>query len=454
MERTFTNFLAALRGADVRISVAETLDAMETFELIGFNERETLKDALGMALAKTGGEKEVFDHTFDRFFKFESFKGGGETREGSGPNDLDPNLKRMLEEQDRAGLALAMQEAAKQINVENIRFFTQRGLYTQRILQAMGIEEVDAAIAAQGGAGGQPGGGGGQGQAEGQGQGQGLSESRAWLFEQVRDFVEQQLSLQGAGASAQLREDRLRRSRLGNLDRRDQEQMRKIVEKIAQRLVALHSRRRKLKNRGVLDIRRTMRRNYGSDGVLFEIEWKKRKIDKPRVIAICDVSGSVASVARFLLQFLYELHELLHHIQTFAFSGRLIETSSFFKDKKPDDAVNAIMDKVGYMSTDYGEAFRNFRSGWLNDIDKKTAVIILGDGRSNFTNPETGILKEIHDRCKRLIWLNPEPPPLWGTGDSEMRRYTPYCDLVRECNTLNHLERVVGDLLQIAARSS
>ena len=446
MENTFTNFLAALRGAEVRISVAETLDAMETFELVGFEDRETLKDSLAMALAKTPGEKEVFDHIFDRFFKFESFKGSGEAREGEAPRETDGNLKRMLEEQDRAALALAMQEAAKQVNVENIRFFTQRGLYTQRILQAMGIEEVDAAIAAQGGAAGPPGGGGGQGQA--------LSESRAWLFEQVRDFVEQQLSLQGAGASAQLREDRLRRSRLGNLDRRDQAEMRKIVEKIAQRLVALHSRRRKLKNRGILDVRRTMRRNYGSDGVLFEIEWKKRKIDKPRVMAICDVSGSVASVARFLLQFLYELHELLHDIQSFAFSGRLIETSSFFKDKKPDDAVNAIMDKVGYMSTDYGEAFRNFRDGWLKDVDKKTAVIILGDGRSNFTNPETGILKEIHDRCKRLIWLNPEPPPLWGTGDSEMRRYTPYCDLVRECNTLNHLERVVGDLLQIAARQS
>ena len=447
MDRTFTNFLAALRGAEVRISVAETLDAMETFELVGFQDRETLKDSLAMALAKTSGEKEVFDYTFDRFFKFESFKGGSsEPKSGEEQQETESNLKRMLEEQDRAGLALAMQEAAKQVNVENIRFFTQRGLYTQRILQAMGVEEVDAAIAAQGGAAGPPGGGGGHGQA--------LSESRAWLFEQVRDFVEQQLSLQGAGASAQLREDRLRRSRLGNLDRRDQAQMRKIVEKIAQRLVALHSQRRKLKNRGILDVRRTMRRNYGSDGVLFEIEWKKRKIDKPRVVAICDVSGSVASVARFLLQFLYELHELLHDIRSFAFSGKLIETSSFFKDKKPDDAVNAIMDKVGYMSTDYGEAFRNFREGWLSDIDKKTAVIILGDGRSNFTNPETGILKEIHDRCKRLIWLNPEPPPLWGTGDSEMRRYTPYCDLVRECNTLNHLERVVGDLLQIAARQS
>lgn len=443
MDRTFTNFLAALRGAEVRVSVAETLDALEAAELIGWSDREILKDALAMALAKTPGEKEVFDDCFDRFFRAESFResrGEGEAAESA--ERAQGRLAQMLRDEDRAGLALAMQEAAQQVNVENIRFFTQRGLYVQRILAAMGIDEVDAAIAAQG----RSGGGGGQGAA--------LKEARTWLFEQVRDFVEQQLSLQGAGASAQLREDRLRRSRLGNLDRRDQEQMRRIVEKIARRLVALHSRRRKLKNRGVLDVRRTMRRNYGSDGVLFDIEWKKRKIDKPRVIAICDVSGSVAAVARFLLQFLYELHELLHDIRSFAFSGTLIETSSFFRDKKADEAVAAIMDKVGYMPTDYGEALRNFRDGWLNAVDKKTAVIILGDARSNYTNPETGILKEIHDRCKRLIWLNPEPPPLWGTGDSEMRRYAPYCDLLRECNTLNHLERVVGDLLQVAQRSA
>lgn len=447
MERTFTNFLQALRGAEVRVSVAETLDAMETAELMGWSDRAALKDALSMALAKTPGEKEIFDQTFDQFFRFESFRGReGERPEGEAPEQPEGqagDLLDMVQRQDETALALAMQDAAREINVENIRFFTQRGLYTQRILGAMGIEAIDAAISAAVRSGE-----GGMGQAAQ------LREARSYLFEQVRDFVEQQLSLQGAGASAELREDRLRRSRLGNLDRRDQEQMKVIVEKIARRLVALHSRRKKLKNRGVIDIRKTMRRNYGSGGILFDLEWKQRKVDKPRVIAICDVSGSVAAVARFLLQFLYELHELLHDIRSFAFSGKLIETSSFFKDKQADDAVAAIMDRVGFMPTDYGESLANFREKFLNDIDKKTAVIILGDGRSNFTDPRTDILKEIHDRSKRLIWLNPEPPPLWGTGDSEMRRYAPYCDLLRECNTLNHLERVVGDLLQIAQKAA
>ena len=443
MERTFTNFLSALRGADIRVSVAETLDAMETARLMGWSDRQSLHDALAMALAKTPEEKTGFTRIFDEFFAFESFhdrRDGEETEENEQADGGD--LLAKLEAGDRAALALAMQEAAVEVGVENIRFFTQRGLYTQRVLQQMGVEGVDAQIQAMGGQGG----GGSTGQA--------LRESRAWLFEQVRNYVEQQLSLQGAATSQELREDRLRRSRLGNLDRRDREQMRRIVEKICRRLVALHSRRRKMKNRGQLDIRRTMRRNYGNDGVLFELEWKKRKLDRPRVMAICDVSGSVASVARFLLQFLYELHELLHDIRSFAFSGYLIEVSEHFKDNIADEAADKVMQKVGYMPTDYGESLTNFRESFLADVDRNTTIIFLGDARSNNTDPRAEYLKEMHERCKRLIWLNPEPPPLWGTGDSEMRRYRPYCDLLRECNTLNHLERVVNDLLETAQRAA
>jgi len=436
MERIFTNFLSALRGADIRVSVAETLDAMETARLMGWSDRQGLHDALAMALAKTPEEKTGFTRIFDEFFAFESFRNRRNEDAPEENGQADGGLAAMLEAGDRAALALAMQEAAVEVGVENIRFFTQRGLYVQRVLQQMGIEGVDAQIQAMGGQGG----GGSAGQA--------LQESRMWLFEQVRDYVEQQLSLQGAATSQELREDRLRRSRLGNLDRRDREQMRRIVEKICRRLVALHSRRRKMKNRGQLDIRRTMRRNYGNDGVLFELEWKKRKLDRPRVMAICDVSGSVASVARFLLQFLYELHELLHDIRSFAFSGYLIEVSEYFKDNIADAAADKVMQKAGYMPTDYGESLTNFRDRFLPDVDRNTTIILLGDGRSNNTDPKAGYLKEMRERCKRLIWLNPEPPPLWGTGDSEMRRYRPYCDLLRECNTLNHLERIVNDLLE------
>ena len=51
-------------------------------------------------------------------------------------------------------------------------------------------------------------------------------------------------------------------------------------------------------------------------------------------------------------------------------------------------------------------------------------------------------------KSKRIIFLNPEPKTLWGTGDSEMTRYTPYCHKAKVCSSLNDLEKVVEDLLR------
>ncbi|MCA8926712.1 MAG: VWA domain-containing protein [Alphaproteobacteria bacterium] len=457
MERTFTNFLKALRGADVPVSVADTLDAMEVAKLVGWEDRQMLKTSLSFALAKSEEEKEAFSDTFDDFFRADSFRNReddeGKSRDRSAmAGDADSALAQMLMEDDQTGLALSMEQAAAAIGVENIRFFTQRGLYVQRIMNEMGLQDLDAQISQLGreGGGGMPGSGGeGQG-GGGQGMRQQLQEGRSYLFEQVRDFVEQQLQLHGQATSKQLKEDRLRRSRLGNLDKRDQEEMRKIVDKIAKRLVALYARKRKIKDRGHLDVRQTMRKNYANDGILFHLEWKMRKLDKPKVIVICDVSGSVAAVARFLLQFLYALHEVLSGVRSFAFSGKLIETSDFFERHLVDEAVDKVMNAVGYMSTDYGQSLSDFREGWLDQVDKRTTILILGDARSNYSDPRADIMKELYERSKRVIFLNPEPPPLWGTGDSETRRYRPYCHVMKECSTLNHLERLVEDLLESA----
>jgi len=470
IDHTLVNFLKVVRGADVRVSVAESLDAVEVANFLGWEDRERLKQGLGMALAKTPEEKDRFDAAFDAFFSAvadATDDEDGEGREedadsgigGMNADGVEDELARMLLEGDQAELLAAMEEAAAAVNLDQIRFFTQRGLYTQRILRQMGVEGLDAAIRE---AQAQPQAGGGDGQGQGQGggasqpggQAEALETARARLFEMARNLVERRLSLYGAETTRDLRESRLRRSRLGNLDRRDQVEMRRLVARIAKRLAALHSRKPKRRNRGMLDLRRTMRRNYANDGIMFDLEWKRKKVSKPKVMAICDVSGSVAAVARFLLQFLYALHDILNDVRSFAFSGKLIETSDFFERHDVDAAVDMVMNEVGYMPTDYGKSLEDFREGWLEDVDKRTTVVILGDGRSNNTDPRSDILKEIAERSKRVLWLNPEPPPLWGTGDSEIYRYKPYCNLMREVNTLQHLERVVNDLVRVVKAAS
>ena len=87
MDRTLTHFIAALRNAEVRVSPAETLDAMNAVELVGYRDRAFLKDSLARVLSKTADEKDTYDTTFDQFFSFEDVAGRTGAREGEGDAD-------------------------------------------------------------------------------------------------------------------------------------------------------------------------------------------------------------------------------------------------------------------------------------------------------------------------------------------------------------------------------
>ena len=208
------------------------------------------------------------------------------------------------------------------------------------------------------------------------------------------------------------------------------------------------SRRKRKANTGVIDIRSTLTANQQYDGLLFKTLWKRKKVDRPKVVALCGVSGSVANVARFFLMFLYSLTEVLPNIRSFAFSNNAGEVTDLFDTKEIEIASAETLLLHGGGSTDYGQSLIDLEGFIENDIDRKTTIIILGDGRSNYSDPRTDILKSLHEKAKRIIFLNPEPKSLWGTGDSEMKRYEPYCDKAKLCNSLVDLEKVVDDLLR------
>ena len=123
--------------------------------------------------------------------------------------------------------------------------------------------------------------------------------------------------------------------------------------------------------------------------------------------------------------------------------------SDTLEGEEIEQALVLILDRIGFRSTDYGRALADFEDGFGDWVDRRTTVVIMGDGRSNNTDPRTDLMRQLHDRAKRVVWLNPEPKTVWGSGDSEMLRYLPHCHLATECNTVKHLERVVDDLLRI-----
>ena len=468
MTQVLTDFIRALRAADVRVSTSESIDAGQVLGLVGYDDRELLRSALGQALAKSDDEKQAFEATFDRFFAFDQFAtappgapgdgsaspagegaaspgqseaGGGQPGDGGGADggemQLPVDLVDLLERGDQAGLQMALAEAARRAGLNRIRLFTQRGMFARRIIELMGLEGLDRATAARRQAGDDAG-------------ADRLEAGREALFAQVRDYVEKQLKLFTANTGRQLREEVLSRIRLTNISDADLKIMRELVRKMAKRLVALHSRRRRRDNRGQLDVRRTIRANVEFDGPLFHTMWKKTRIDRPKVMALCDVSGSVAQVARFLLMFLYSVQEALPQVRSFAFSGKLGEVTRQFESQDAEQAMIAALEAHGGRPTDYGEALADFEALAMDDIDHRTTVLILGDARSNYVNPRADVLHRVHERARRVLFLNPEPRSLWSTGDSEMRRLAPHCDRVMTCASLKDLERVVSDLLRSA----
>lgn len=465
MQATLEDFFKALRGSDLDVSLNAQIDAARATALVGWGERDLLKSALGATLAKTVPDRAIFDATFDRFFHFDSFAPGAQaaalesaapqpqtlSRESSGQGSGGPGgcqgsagqaLSQLLMSGDTAALSRRMQQTARDVGLTDIWFFTQKGHYTQKIQQAMGLELLDREISEA------------RRQTLAPQRHADLELARKRLFNEVRNFVERKLSMYGTAPTRELHDEFLQSQKLSNIDRRDFARMHEIVRKIARRLAERHARRKRREQRGHLDFRRTQRANAAYGGVMFETHWRSTRIERPKVVAICDVSGSVRQYARFLLLFLYSLDELLSDVQSFAFTNHLVNVSATFESQPVEQAVDRVLHAVGGSGTDYGQMLLDLDEQLMHRIDHRTTVLIIGDARNNRGNARSEIMKTLYGRARRVIWLNPEPRSFWGLGDSEMKRYAPYCHIARECNSLRHLERTLDELLRSSSASA
>jgi len=239
---------------------------------------------------------------------------------------------------------------------------------------------------------------------------------------------------------------------LSVVDTRDLARIHSIVQRMVKQLKDRYSRRQKAARRGHLDFKKTLRQSITYGGLPFDIHRKSKKTDRPEIVAICDVSRSVSNVVRFFLLVVYSLNEVIPRIRSFTFCSNLVEVSHLFEKYPLQEALTRLKSGAGLPilmnRTDYGSSFCDFLDQYSDCLTKRSTVIILGDARNNYWNPRTEALRFISERCRRLIWLNPETLSLWGSGDSDMEAYLPYCTIARECNTLRHLEKVVEYLLR------
>jgi uncharacterized protein with von Willebrand factor type A (vWA) domain len=471
MQKKVIEFTNLLRKSGIRVSVAEGIDAFTALDELSLADREVFKDALRSTMVKRGDEIGTFDELFDLYWSgfYDSLRDAfGDMENGLGEmgidleqllaqlaemmqnmeGDLDlGDLAQALLTQDLSMLENMIRQAAEQAGTDRIENMLQVGFFSRRTTEQLGLEGAAQEL---------------EGLAErmramgmGEDQIQQMQELIRKLMETmrraVRNFTERELQQQNHNYMEKFRREMLTEKSFYHLTEDEIARMREVVARLAQRIKNILSIRKKRLKRGKLDLHQTLRRNMARGGIPFEVVYKTRRKDRPKLVILCDVSSSVANVSRFMLQFMYSLQEAFTKIRCFVFVAELGEVTDVFHDGDVSSAIEKALDGGDvinvYTRSNFGFAFHEFWKNHLASIDKKTTVMILGDARNNYNDAKAWCVRDIHNKAKNVVWLNPESPSAWGFGDSVMDRYVPYCDIVEECRNLRQLSKVVDQIV-------
>ena len=461
MEERILEFIGDLRRAELRISTSEALDALSASAEVGLVDRETFKSTLAATLVKEARDLETFDRIFNLYFLDLEALGEG-LKKALGPEDpkVQDQLDQALDQENLdldeltellmrgqgSEMEMAIRGGAQGAGLERLMYFLQVGYFSRRISDQFDwsaierdIEKIMQALEAKGLDPGQ------------------LARIRNYLElrleafrRMIRQHVQRELERRAYRAGEQLTREVLSEKPLFALTPDEVAQMKSVVAKLARRIKDALALRRRQEQKGRIDSRKTIRKSLQYGGVPMEVFLKQRHREKPRLITVCDVSDSVRNASRFMLQLVWSLQECFSRVRSYVFVSEIAEVTQGFNNYPVERAIEWALKgaPVDYhCRSDFGYAFSRFANTELESLDKKTTILMLGDARNNYNDPQAWALRLIRERVKGIIWLNPEGQWGWGIGDSVMPLYAPSCDIVRECRTIGQLGEVVDNLV-------
>ena len=456
MIKTLSDFVAELREIGVPVSMVEAIDAAEALEYTDLADPDNLRATLGATLVKNSRHYRAFDAAFDVFFGLRvnaaapdaenlpldgqaAVGGGGETSDA-----LAEAIAAALLAGDGDGLrGLVAAAVDRYAGMQPGRPVGGR-YYTYRVLRRLDIDELLVMIRAA------------------------LDDERELsvlderilsdqaeaLIQQLRDELEREITgrlVADRGApqvAASRRVPLIEDTDLVHATRDEIEDVERAIAPLARKLATRLSQRRRHGSKGRLDVRRTIRRSLSHGGVLLEPQFKPPKKSKPEIIVLCDVSGSMATFARFTMQLTYAIYSELSKVRVFAFIDGLDEVTEYFASGIDfADGLAAMSREADLVRrdghSDYGRSFEDMWHTYVDAVTSKSTVIITGDARNNYRETGAEYLDRIAERSRAVFWLNPEPRRYWDTGDSVMSRYSLLCDRVVQVSTLRQLEAFV-----------
>ena len=461
MEERILEFIGDLRRAEIRISTAEALDALGASAEVGLTDRETFKATLASTLVKEARDEETFNRIFNLYFLDLEALGEG-LKKALGPEDpkVQDQLDRLANEEDLdldeltellmrgqgSEMEMAIRGGAQSAGLERLMYFLQVGFFSRRISDQFDwsaierdIEKIMQALEARGLDPGQ------------------LARIRNYLElrleafrRMIRPHVQRELERRAYRAGEKLTREVLADKPLFALSAAEVAQMKAVVARLARKIKDALAMRQRQEEKGRLDTRRTIRQSLQYGGIPMEVRFRRRHREKPKLVTLCDVSDSVRNASRFMLQLVWSLQECFSRVRSYVFVSEIAEVTGAFATHPVERAIEWALKgaPVDYhCRSDFGYAFSRFATTELESLDRKTTILLLGDARNNYNDPQAWALRQIRERVKGIIWLNPEGQWGWGIGDSVMPMYAPACDIVRECRTIGQLGEVVDNLV-------
>jgi uncharacterized protein with von Willebrand factor type A (vWA) domain len=469
-------FVHELRLAGLPVSMTENLDAMRAVEFVPLQDRDAFKTALSATLVKHHGHYKVFETVFEVYFSiFSPGVEGGDASEGADGAAAD--FDQLRNEMDAGGamgqlsneeLAQMLLDALMKMDMDQLRALAGAAVarfagmepgrpvggayYLYRTLRQLDAEGLVGKMMEQG-------------QAD-DAIGDGAFDERLAREEYdgrlkvLKELIEAEIRrrlVADRGVEAMART--LRKPLPEDVDfmhasREEMQQLQKAIYPLTRALAARLAQRRRHRHRGTLDFRQTVRHSLSYGGVPAEPKFKRPRPSKPEIMVVADISGSVASFARFTLQFVYAMQSEFSKVRSWVFIDGVDEVTRFFDES--DELVTAI-NRVNTEAdvvwvdghSDYGHAFEVWHERHIREVTRKTSIILLGDARNNYHAAQAWTLAEMRKRARRLFWLDPEPRGYWDTGDSIISEYAPYCDGVYEVRNLRQLHKFVEDVVSV-----
>lgn len=441
INRKIFEFVEILKDADISISVDEVLSLFQAITEIPLDDREAFRQTFQTTLVKDYTDIPVFQKCFDEYF----------SGRGRLFNDIDFQELASLD-------SILTPEKIKKISdvLENFLSSLDESVFAEKsesdIINLL-LDELSES-ASSGGTGISIFRTGGKLTAsyysKASDEERELTEAEAAeLMNLLGKMMHLKISRKSIGKELKNREDFLLNKFIYQLSPDEIKEMRELINRFGQKLKNRISLRKKRVKRGGLDIKKTIRTNLQFGGVPFKLYYRNKKIDRPQLVVLCDVSRSVNQYSRFMLLLSYTLQSLFSKVRSFAFISNMVEITDLFMEMDPERAINSMFEDSNFTygwGSNYGRCFDMFMQNHSDALTKKTSVLVLGDARNNDNDAGIESFKKISEKSKNLFWLNPEKRHLWDWNDSIASIYGVHCTEMKEVNNFIDLTEFIDKL--------